>query len=247
MSDKRTAIIDGDMIVYRSAFASEQEVKWEDDIWTLHSCEADMKVIIDETIDSIVDLTKCEEYMVVVSDSRNFRYNIFPDYKANRKTKRKPLGLKAITEWMLENYNGIRWNNLEADDVIGITCSYTKDKVAVSADKDFATLPECEWFNFLTNETSFMTEEEANYNHLVQTLSGDITDGFSGAKGIGPKTAMKLLDKHGATWQTVVEAYESKDQTEEDALMNARLSYILRKSEEYNKKEGEIRLWKPKL
>ena len=91
MSDKRTAIIDGDMIVYRSAFASEQEVKWEDDIWTLHSCEADMKVIIDETIDSIVDLTKCEEYMVVVSDSRNFRYNIFPDYKANRKTKRKPL------------------------------------------------------------------------------------------------------------------------------------------------------------
>ena len=57
---------------------------------------------------------------------------------------------------------------------------------------------------------------------------------------------MKLLDKHGATWQTVVEAYESKNQTEEDALMNARLSYILRKKEEYNKKEGEIRLWMPK-
>ena len=117
--------------------------------------------------------------------------------------------------------------------------------VAVSGDKDFGTL-NCEWFNFLKAETSHTTEEEADYNHLVQTLSGDSVDGFSGAKGIGAVTAMKLLDKHGATWSTVVDAYESKGQTEEEALLNARLSYILRSPKEYNEKEGEIKLWKPK-
>ena len=242
---KRTSYVDGDMIMYRAAFASEQETKWEDDIWTLHSSETDMKVIIDDMIEFVRDATQCEELYLVFSDSRNFRYNIFPEYKANRKEKRKPLGLKAMTEWASENYNGIRWNNLEADDVIGILCSNSKDNVAVSADKDFATLPECEWFNFMSKETSFMTQEEADYNHLAQAMSGDTVDGFSGAKGIGSVTANKLLDKNGATWETVVKAYESKGQTEEDALLNARLSYILRNKNEYNEKEGEVRLWNP--
>ena len=123
---KRTSYVDGDMIMYRAAFASEQETKWEDDIWTLHSSETDMKVIIDDMIEFVRDATQCEELHLVFSDSRNFRYNIFPEYKANRKDKRKPLGLKAMTEWASENYNGIRWNNLEADDVIGILCSNSK-------------------------------------------------------------------------------------------------------------------------
>jgi DNA polymerase-1 len=242
---KRTAVIDGDMIVYRAAFASEEEIKWDDDIWTLQSNEPEMKVIIDDMMEFIQDATQCEELTLVFSDSRNFRYDIFPEYKANRKGKRKPLGIKYITEWAFDKYNGIRWNNLEADDVVGMLCSNTKHNVAVSADKDFATLPECEWFNFLSRETSFMTQEEADYNHLAQALSGDSVDGFSGAKGIGGVTANKLLDKNGATWETVVNAYESKGQTEEDALMNARLSYILRNRNEYNQKEGEVRLWNP--
>ena len=241
---KRIAAIDGDMIVYRAGFASEQEIKWEDDIWTLHSSEADMKVIVQDMIDYSIDQTKSDDYVMVFSDARNFRYNVFPDYKANRKNKRKPLGIASITQWAFENHNGIRKHNLEADDVIGMLCCSNDNYVAVSGDKDFGTL-DCEWFNFLTAETSYTTTEEADYNHLAQTLSGDTVDGFSGAKGIGSVTANKLLDKHGATWETVVDAYESKGQTEEDALMNARLSYILRSPKEYNEKEGEIRLWTP--
>jgi DNA polymerase-1 len=241
---KRTAVIDADMVVYRAGFASEQEIKWEDDIWTLHSSEADMKVIVNDMVEYAVDQTKASDYLMVFSDKRNFRYDIFPEYKANRKGKRKPLGLASITDWAFNNHNGVRKNNLEADDVIGMMCCGREDMVAVSGDKDFGTL-NCEWFNFLKAETSLTTLEEANYNHMVQTLSGDSVDGFSGAKGIGPKTAMKLLDKHGATWNTVLDAYADKGQPEEDALMNARLSYILRSPKEYNEKEGEIKLWNP--
>ncbi len=36
-------IIDGDMLLYRAGFSCEVEVKWEDDIWTLHSNENEMK------------------------------------------------------------------------------------------------------------------------------------------------------------------------------------------------------------
>jgi DNA polymerase-1 len=242
---KRTAVIDGDMIVYRAGFSSERETKWNDDIWTLQSSENEMQEIVNELIDYILEQTKADDYLMAFSSDRNFRYNLFPDYKANRKTKRKPLGIKSITNWVLENHNGIQWNNVEADDVAGMLCAGNPDMVAVSGDKDFATIP-CEWFNFLTATTSYTTEEEADYNHLVQTLSGDSVDGYTGAKGIGTIGAQKLLDKHGATWQTVVDAYESKDQTEEDALLNARLAFILRDQKKYNNKEGEITLWKPK-
>lgn len=243
---KRTAVIDGDMIVYRAGFSSEREIKWSDDIWTLQSSEKEMQIIINDLINYIVEQTEAEDYLMAFSSARNFRYQLFPEYKANRKTKRKPLGIKSITNWSMENHNGIMWNNVEADDVAGMLCSNNPDMVAVSGDKDFGTLP-CEWFNFLTATTSYTTKEEADYNHLCQALSGDSVDGFSGARGIGSIGAKKLLDKHGATWQTVVDAYLDKGQTEEDALLNARLSYILRDKNKYNKKEGEITLWKPQL
>ena len=244
MSKKQTAVIDGDMVVYRAAFSSERECQWDEDVWTLQTSMSDMKNIIDEIIDSILRATECEDYIMVFSDKTNFRYEIFPDYKANRKNKRKPVALKQITKWFFENRNGICWKNLEADDVIGIMCCNNDQYVAVSGDKDFYTLP-CIFFNFLKDETSHSTLEEADYNHLVQAMSGDSVDGFSGASGIGPKIAQKLLDKNGATWQTVVEAYASKEQTEEEALLNARLSYILRNETEYDKKKGTVELWKP--
>ena len=128
---KRTAVIDGDMVVYRAGFASEQEIKWDDDIWTLQSSEPEMKVIIDDMIEYAVDQTQSDAYLMVFSDSRNFRYSIFPDYKANRKDKRKPLGIKAITEWAFKNHNGVRKNNLEADDVIGMLCCTNENYVAL--------------------------------------------------------------------------------------------------------------------
>ena len=242
---KRTAVIDGDMIVYRAGFSSEREIKWSDDIWTLQSSEKEMQVIINDLVDYIVEQTEAEEYIMAFSSSTNFRYELFPDYKSNRKTKRKPLGLKDLIKWSIKNHNGIMWDNVEADDVAGILCSNKPNMVAVSGDKDFATLP-CEWFNFLTCETSYTTKDEANYNHLCQSLSGDSVDGFSGAKGIGSVSARKLLDKNGANWSTVVNAYLDKDQTEEDALLNARLSYILRNKTEYNKTKGKVKLWMPK-
>jgi DNA polymerase-1 len=133
-------------------------------------------------------------------------------------------------------------DNMEADDLIGIMCTQApKTTIALSGDKDFATLP-ITWYNFLRDELVTLTKEEANKNHLIQTLMGDATDGYQGLKGVGPKTAVKLLDKHGWDWEAIVKIYESKDMTEEDALLTARLAYILRTE---NFKDGKIILWQP--
>ena len=45
------------------------------------------------------------------------------------------------------------------------------------------------------------------------------------------KTASKLFEQKGYYWETVLEAFESKDMTETDALLNARLAKILQASD----------------
>ena len=62
---------------------------------------------------------------------------------------------------------------------------------------------------------------------LEQTLIGDRVDGYEGCKGIGDKTARKILGEIGENpiyvmWQSVIDAYKSKGYTEEDALRNAK-------------------------
>jgi len=238
------ALIDGDMILYRAAFAAEVETKWEDNIFTLHTdfnqAKAEASQLI-ETILKKLDTTKCSAFF---SDRRTFRHDLFPEYKANRKDKRSPLGINDLREWMMESFNGELWKNLEADDAIGILATEDRENtVAVSGDKDFGTLP-CKWYNFLKDEFKLTTTKEADRFHLIQALAGDSTDGYKGVPGIGVITAQKLLDKHGESWETVVSVYESKGLTEEDALLTGRLARILRYTD-YNKETKEVILWTP--
>ena len=243
MDKYTTALIDGDMLIYKAACASEVETRWEDNIWTLQSDENQAVAITRDLIAGVLSKLRLTKCILFFTTGKLFRHEIYPDYKSNRLGKRKPLGLSAIRARMMADYESVIEPRLEADDVIGIYATADPYSVAVSGDKDFATLP-CNWYNHLTEEMKVTTLEEANYNHLIQSIAGDATDGFAGIKGFGVKTAAKHLDKHGATWESVVSLYESKGLTEEDALLTARLAYILRDGD-YNKTTKEITLWTP--
>ena len=78
---------------------------------------------------------------------------------------------------------------------------------------------------------------------MYQTLVGDSTDNYKGCPAVGAKTADKLLQENGATWQTVVDAFADKGLGEEIAIENARLARILRDGE-YNFKTKKVKLWK---
>ena len=241
----KTIMIDGDMIIYRAAFSSEVETKWDDNTWTLHSSEAEATAKVDELVETIMKKLKATDYITCISSKTNFRKELYPDYKSNRSAKRKPLCIKALTDYMYDYHNGLIVDNLEADDLIGILCTRNpKETIAVSGDKDFGTLP-ITWYNHLKDEVVTTGIRKANRFHLIQTLTGDPVDGYKGLKGVGIKTAEKILDKNGATWRTVVNEYKKHDLTEDDALLTARLAYILRK-QNYNLETKEIKLWTPR-
>ena len=94
------------------------------------------------------------------------------------------------------------------------------------------------------DEVIDITPEEGMKWHYIQTLAGDQTDGYSGVPGIGIKRAVALFEEHGYKWSVVVQAFEDKGLTKEDALVNARLAKILQAENYVN---GTIQHWSPAL
>ena len=225
----KTVLIDGDEVAYKAAFVSEVPIKWDEDTWTLHSSERDMIDAIQHLIEQAGKDTGCDGFYIALSGKNNFRYDIFPEYKANRIGKRKPLGLKFCRQYILEEYLASMDDTLEADDLLAIEAVENPDTIIWSVDKDFLTVP-CRLFR--NGQVHLITDEDADYWLKYQTLVGDAADNFKGASGFGPKKATKWLKDKGATWSAVRDAYKAAGQTEEDCTMNARLARILHTHEE---------------
>jgi DNA polymerase-1 len=98
--------------------------------------------------------------------------------------------------------------------------------VIVSDDKDMKTIP-AKIYRPMSDERLDMSQAEADRNFYIQCLTGDVTDGYSGLKGYGVKTAEKLLGSR-PDWSLVEKAYLKAGLTREDALTQARLARILR-------------------
>ena len=251
-----TAIVDGDIYIFRACVVAEKEIQWSEDLWTLHASMGDAVEVFDKAIEKIKEALKAKDCIIALSDKTNFRYQILPTYKANRKNKRQPILRSELKNYVLNAYNTYLRPNLEADDVLGILATSKKivkdEKIIVSVDKDMKTFP-CTFYNSDKKTITNTTNREAQYFHLYQTLIGDAVDGYCGCPSIGSKTAEKILDgmldckdyKFLDWWHVVVNTYEKKGLTEEDALLQARVARICRTTE-YDFKRKEVIFWEPK-
>lgn len=251
-----TALIDGDIYAYKSASSVEVETHWGDGLWTLHADENEAIRMFDDMMSSIQETLEADKVLVCLSDFKNFRHDVFPEYKANRVNTRKPVCYMALREHIMENYDTYLRPKLEADDILGILMTNPKivegDKIMVSEDKDLLCIPGKLYNTNKPDEGVLeISEQDANYYHLYQTLIGDTADGFKGCPGIGPVKAEKILmgvappwGTLDEVWQAILEAYEKAGLSEEVALQQARVARILR-TEDYDFKNKEPILWTP--
>lgn len=241
-----TLLIDGDLLLYRASAASECEMQWDDDVWLLHGNLTEAKELFRNALEGITTTLAHESYTLYLSDRENFRKTLAPTYKSARKSTRKPVVFRPLLEWIKDTYAPVILPSLEADDAIGIAATTPGAKaVIVSDDKDMQTLA-CTLYRM--GELSSVSSEEADRYWMMQTLTGDATDGYSGCPGIGPKTAEKLLTGKSLkdNWNHVVNAYRKVGLTEDDAVLNARLARILRHGDWDNEKQ-EVKLWNPSM
>jgi DNA polymerase-1 len=136
------------------------------------------------------------------------------------------------------------------------------DTVIYSLDKDLMQIP---GKHLVDGKIVVVTEEEGDYLHMMQTLTGDPTDGYKGCPGMGKVSAARLLDSVGTKgceespdcwcmgncknkdrtqWEAIVKAFERAGQTEADALKQARLARILRWSD-WDQQKQQVVLWTP--
>ena len=234
-------LIDADFIVYKACAAAETEIDFNDDVILVTSNFSDAYNATKRELTKLKDqFGSLSTLILFFSDSINFRKKILPEYKGHRNRK-KPCGYKRVINQLKKEYEVIIKSELEADDTMGIYATKYPGNTIVSPDKDMRQIPG-QLYNL--DETFTITPEEGAKWHLIQTCAGDSTDGYSGVPGIGVKRAAALFEKKGYSWKTVVEAFEEKDLTEEDALVNARLARILT-AEDYDFKKRKPKLWSP--
>ena len=207
-----------------------------------------MKTIIDDQIDLIVDQMEADRSILCFSDVKNYRKELNPEYKANRRGGRKPLCFKPALQLCKDTYPFRLFENLEGDDVVGIigTTENENDYVIVSEDKDLLTIPGLHW-DLNLKKIFRIEDDEADFNFYKQALMGDVVDNYKGCPKIGKVSSENILrdaEKKGEDlWQTVVNKYLKAGLTEEDAIINGRMARILRR-DEYDLITNKIKLWK---
>jgi len=226
-------LIDGDIVAYRSAFATEKDfedkaAEYIDEF--MGGILADTCLFIDESSYEVFLTAKRN------GDSPNFRDQIYSAYKANRKDKPRPRHLSFCRDYLIINYNAKESFGAEADDYIATRATELgENAIIASVDKDFLQVP-CTFYNVNKREFTKITPEQGLWFFYNQLLVGDSVDNIKGAKGIGPVKAAKILkgaESELDLWKRCLEAYEGDRNA---AVLNARLVWLQRE-------KGQI--WKP--
>ena len=221
------ALIDGDIVAYRSAAAADQE-----------SFEI-ARYYMERTIDDILAQTKADEFYIALTGENNFRYQVYPEYKANRTDMVKPKFLEECKDYLHLQYNAVYSDGCEADDLLGIEqCKDISNTIICSLDKDLRQIPgrhysweisggtpEKRWTK--AAELTNVTHEEGLRFFYKQLIIGDSTDNIKGVKGAGKKAAQVIdtLTTEREMFETVWEMYGS----DEEMLMNGQCLYIFKK------------------
>jgi hypothetical protein len=199
-----TLLIDGDVIAFTAACAVQRISEDVFGFVTPFANRREGEAVVDNMMIGLEMAFKATHRRVALSDPKdNWRKDVFPDYKGNRKDSVRPLLLTILKDYIAERYEAVIMPRLEADDVLGIWNTepqgYGGKRILVGKDKDFKTVPG--FYHCLKDFDASgkpvvqeITPWEAQRFHLWQTLAGDAVDGYPGCPGIGKTTAERILD-----------------------------------------------------
>lgn len=250
----RTLLIDADIFAYVASSATEG-VFYFDGRDNPPCVDADLDsalAMVDARIEAVANKLKASRLIVCLTDSHNFRKDVWPEYKANRKGARKPTFLAETKAHLAEKYETYQRPGLEADDCMGILSTHKSlipgDKIIVSTDKDMGTIPGLLFNPDKDKEPRRVSKQDADRCFMRQVLTGDATDGYPGCPGIGPKKADAILNGCEPTmksmWAGVCRTYGAKGLSEAEAVVQARMARILR-AEDWDFQKKAPRLWFP--
>jgi hypothetical protein len=195
-----TALIDSDIVAYRCAAATENDTE---DIARWQTSEM-MRRILHET--------NAMRYKCFISGSDNFRYAVYPEYKANRKDMPKPKHLQVVREHLVTEWQAVIADGVEADDLMGIAqCSeHDGDTVICTIDKDLLMIPG-RHYNFVKQEFRHVSPLEGIRHLYLQAILGDRADNIFGFDGKARSKVPKFLQDNVDVIETLTDESDMFD------------------------------------
>ena len=206
-------LIDGSGYIFRAYYALPPLSRKSDGLPTgavSGFCSMLFKLLEDARSDDTI--YKPSHFAVIFDSARkNFRNDIYSEYKANR--SEAPEDLAPQFEYIRKsvkafNLPSIELLNYEADDLIATYSKLIADAGAkvtvISSDKDLMQLVSDKIRLYDPMKSKIIGEKEVlekfgvkpNKVIDVQSLAGDSSDNIPGVPGIGPKTAAELINKY---------------------------------------------------
>ena len=189
-----------------------------------HQKKEFFKVEYVRTIESLAKSYNCGEIVVLGDGGSDYRKEIDPEYKANRKERyadqteeEKQEFLNFLGEFQKtvelcneKGYLTIKYNGVEADDIAAVICQAREELGLeeiwlVSSDKDWDLLvnENISRFSTVTRKETTMGNWDEHYDFepdkylTFKCLTGDKGDNVPGVNGIGPKRASSLIADYG--------------------------------------------------
>lgn len=246
------ALIDSDSLCYGAAFSCEKKGELID------NAEMFLYPRLEKIVQKILEDTKATDYKMFLSGKENFRLEVSPLYKANRKDMKRPLLLQQARDYLEVVHNAIISQGIEADDLVCIeqtACMEQEiDCCIAHIDKDIDQQAGWHYRWPLRGEAGamyYVTEEEGLRNLYEQALVGDKVDNIMyyldettgtwkkeyGLGKVGARKALQECSEEKEFYAVVLDLYENKfERTEEDLLTNLQLLYLLREHDEFYRK-----------
>ncbi len=240
--NNRLFLIDGSAVMYRAHFAFIRN--------PLRTSRGEITSAIFGFLNTLISIIEKEKptHLAIVFDTAEptFRHKAYPSYKATRQKMPEELVDQLGRLDQVLAATGIPiiakpgW---EADDVIGTLSKKAEaagfDVFMVTADKDYQQLVTDKVFLWNPSKEDGLVMGPAEVrDHFgvlpgqvvdVLALMGDSSDNVPGVGGIGPKTALKLIEDYGSLEQVLDAAEEMKPGKVKEALIRDREQALLSK------------------
>ena len=241
---KKIILIDGNNLMFRSYYATAYTgslMKNSKGMYTnaLYGFVSMINKIIEE---------EKPEYMAVAFDiGKNFRKDLYKEYKGGRNATPEELKSQMPYARKILDAMGIKYyevENYEADDIIG-TLSHRAlidpeyEALIVSSDKDLLQL-----INEQVEVKLLKSKDYIRYNKEkfiedygfepiriidLKALMGDSSDNIPGVKGIGEKTAIKLIQEFDTIENLYEHIEEIKGKTQEKLINDKESAFFSKK------------------
>ena len=210
---KKVVLVDGNNLLFRSYYATAYSGNF---MKNSKGFPTNALFGFVNMINKIINEEKPEYMLVAFDKGKTFRHDKYEEYKAGRIKMPDELKLQFPIAKELLGYLGIKSYEIdlyEADDIIGTLSKQIDDKddykgLIVSSDKDLLQLISDKVIVKLLKSKDYIMMDTKTFMDTyglapdkmidIKSLQGDPSDNIPGVKGIGEKTAIKLLQDYGS-------------------------------------------------